>query len=103
MKIFYANNKISDFVDRLDNDSFRILTKTFYMLRIRGHDLRMPHSKSIGNGLFELRPNSKPPIRAIFGFHDGNALIVHVFFKKTMRIPKHEIDYAVVLWKSIVA
>jgi phage-related protein len=103
MKIFYLNNRISNFIDQLDSDSIRVLTKGFDMLRARGQDLRMPHSKSIGNGLFELRLWSNPPIRAIFGFRNDNVLVVHIFFKKTMRIPKHEIDYAVGLWKSIVA
>ena len=73
------------------------------LLAERGHELRMPHSKMIRNGLFELRVPSKPPIRAIFGFHEDTIFIVHIIFKKTMRIPRREVDYAVNLWKSIVA
>lgn len=103
MKIFYLNNRISNFIDQLDSDSIRVLTKGFDMLRARGQDLRMPHSKSIGNGLFELRLWSNPQIRVIFGFHENKAVIVHIFFKKTMQIPRHEMKYAVRMWKSIVA
>lgn len=73
------------------------------MLQERGHKLRMPHSKSIGYGLFELRVMSNPQIRVIFGFHENKAVIVHIFFKKTMQIPRHEMKYAVRMWKSIVA
>ena len=103
MKIFYFNNRISDFIHQLPNDSFQKFMRSLDLLALRGHELRMPHSKSVENGLFELRVPSKPPIRAIFGFHEDRALIIHIFFKKTMRIPRNEIDYAVRLWKSTVA
>jgi phage-related protein len=103
MKVLYFNNRISDFIHQLPNDPFHKFMRSLDLLAVRGYELRMPHSKSIGNELFELRVPSRPPIRAIFGFHEDRALIIHIFFKKTMRIPRSEIDYAVRLWKSIVA
>jgi phage-related protein len=103
MKVFYSHNKIADFIYRLPNDSFQTFMRSLDQLIERGHELRMPHSKSMGNGLFELRVPSKPPIRAVFGFREDKVLIVHIFFKKTIRIPRSDMDYAVHLWKSTVA
>ena len=49
-----------------------------------GPDLRLPHSRAFGDGLFELRPKSKSGIgRAFYCFMLGKRIIVlHAFIKK---------------------
>jgi phage-related protein len=103
MKVVYFHNRIKDFIDRLDRPSFKHFFGALHKLETTGHNLRMPDSKSLGNGSFELRIPSDPQIRAIFGFNEDKAVIVHIFFKKTMAIPKHELDYAYGVWKSLIA
>jgi phage-related protein len=61
-----------------------------------GLDLRMPHSRSIGGGLFELRPRGKEGIGRIFYcLKVGRKIIMlHSFIKKTIKTPKRELDIA---------
>jgi phage-related protein len=56
----------------------------------------MPHTKPIENGLFELRVKSKEGIaRAFFCTKVGKRIIMlHVFIKKTQKIPKKELVIA---------
>lgn len=61
-----------------------------------GLDLRMPHSRSIGGGLFELRPRGREGIARIFYCMKAGRriIILHSFFKKTEKTPKRELEIA---------
>ena len=61
-----------------------------------GANLGMPHTKPIENGLFELRVKSKEGIaRVFFCTKVGKRIIMlHVFIKKTQKIPKKELVIA---------
>ncbi len=61
-----------------------------------GHDLRMPHSKAMGNGLFEIRPKGRDGIgRAFYCFVKGKRIIIlHAFIKKSQATPKKELIIA---------
>ena len=61
-----------------------------------GPDLRMPHSKAMGDGLFELRPRGREGIgRAMYCFVVGErVVIVHAFVKKTQATPERELRIA---------
>ncbi|MCP4039506.1 MAG: type II toxin-antitoxin system RelE/ParE family toxin [bacterium] len=50
-----------------------------------GPSLRMPHSRAMGRGLFELRPRGREGIgRALYCFVTGRRVVVlHAFVKKT--------------------
>jgi phage-related protein len=50
-----------------------------------GPDLRMPHSRAMGGGLFELRPRGREGIgRALYCYITGRRIVVlHAFIKKT--------------------
>jgi phage-related protein len=54
-----------------------------------GPDLRMPRSRALGNGLFELRPRGREGIgRVMYGYIDGERVVVlHAFIKKTRATP----------------
>ena len=94
MEIIYSHSKITDFIENLNADiAFRVYN-TIDMLEIEGNNLRMPHSKALGKGLFELRVIGSTHIRIIYVYHNGQALLLNIFFKKTWLIPKKEIEYA---------
>ena len=59
-----------------------------------GPNLRMPHSKAIGRGLFELRARGKEGIgRAFYCYmRDKRIVILHTFIKKTQTTPHRELD-----------
>jgi phage-related protein len=61
-----------------------------------GLELRMPHSREMGRGLFELRPRGREGIaRVIYCTEVGRKIIIlHSFIKKTNETPKLEMDIA---------
>jgi len=66
------------------------------LLQEHGPDLRLPHSRSLGHGLFELRPRGRSGIgRAFYCYLSGKRIvIVHAFTKKTQRTPDRELALA---------
>jgi len=61
-----------------------------------GPNLRMPHSRAIGGGLFELRPRGREGIgRAFYYFVVGQRVVIlHAFVKKTQETPEQELRIA---------
>jgi phage-related protein len=61
-----------------------------------GPDVRMPHSRAMGGGLFELRPKGREGIgRALYCFVIGQrVMVVHAFIKKTSATPQRDLDIA---------
>jgi len=61
-----------------------------------GLDLRMPHSRAMGDGLFELRPRGREGIaRVFYCMKVGRKIIMlHSFIKKSNETPKREMDIA---------
>lgn len=61
-----------------------------------GPNLRLPHSRAFGDGLFELRPKGRAGIgRAFYCFLMGKRVIVlHAFIKKTPQTPDRELKLA---------
>ena len=59
-------------------------------------NLRLPHSRALGDGLFELRPRGSVGIgRAFYCFLIGKrVVIVHAFIKKTQQTPDKELKLA---------
>jgi phage-related protein len=66
------------------------------MLEEFGLDLRMPHSRAMGGGLFELRPKGREGIARVFYCTQvGKRIIVlRSFIKKTNEIPKRKLEIA---------
>ena len=61
-----------------------------------GPNLKMPHSKAMGKGIFELRPKGREGIgRAFYCFLVGRRIIIlHAFLKKTQTTPQPELAIA---------
>jgi phage-related protein len=61
-----------------------------------GPTLKLPHSRSMGEGLFELRPHGKEGIgRAMYCFLAGRRVtVVHAFIKKTQETPPKDLKLA---------
>lgn len=86
---------------RLEINSFTVGLRASYthlteLLEEFGLDLRMPHSRAMAGGLFELRPTGKEGIARIFYCTQlGKRIIVlHSFIKKTKETPKRELEIA---------
>ncbi len=61
-----------------------------------GPNLRLPHSRAMGNGLFELRPRGRSGTgRAFYCFLIGRRVVVlHAFIKKSQQTPDKELRIA---------
>ncbi len=85
-----------EFVDSQDEKMGAKIT--FYMdyLKERGPLVRMPYSRAMGKGLFELRIISGNNIaRILYFFCKGNKIILtNGFIKKTQKTPASELELA---------
>jgi phage-related protein len=61
-----------------------------------GSSLRLPHSRTLGHGLFELRPRGRAGVgRAFYCFMVGKWItVLHTFIEKTQQIPDRELKLA---------
>ena len=61
-----------------------------------GPNLRLPHSRTFGEDLFELRPRGRSGIgRAFYCFLTGwRAVVLHAFVKKSQQTPDWELKLA---------
>lgn len=91
-----GNAPVEEFLDSLN---VKMRSKAIYSLSIleeQGNRLREPFSKSLGDGLFELRIKFASDITRIFYFFvvDNKIVLTNGFVKKTVKTPKSELDLA---------
>ncbi len=94
MEIIYSHSKITDFIESMDVSLVSDVQTVIDRLEALGHELKMPYSKSLGKGLFELRITGSIQIRIIYAFHSNHAVLLNIFTKKTWAIPRKELEYA---------
>jgi len=70
-----------------------------------GPNLGMPHTRALGNGLFEIRAKAEEGIgRAFFCIMVGRKLVIlPSFIKKTDKTPKRELDIALTRQKEVIS
>lgn len=97
---FYSteNNKcpVLEFLETLDDKMKAKIFRAIDLLEKNGHELREPSSKSLGDGIFELRVKQSSNIsRILYFFYVGNkAVLTNGFIKKTQKTPLSEIKLA---------
>lgn len=66
------------------------------LLMEHGPNLRLPHSRAFGDGLFELRPKGRSGIgRAFYCFLlNRRVVVLHAFVKKSQQTPNRELKLA---------
>ena len=84
---------VEDFLDLLDNKTASKMLGLMELLEEKGDGLRMPYSKHLGNGIFELRCKlGTNNTRALYFFYYGGKIVItNGFVKKTQRTPPSEI------------
>jgi phage-related protein len=83
---------VEEFLVLLSEDDRGAVKAKLSYLQERGNQLREPHSKSFGEGLFELRAKA---YRLFFCFRPGNRIVLlHAFTKKSQSTPRRELELA---------
>lgn len=87
-----VRKEISDWPVSIYADFLRLIS----LMEEHGADLRLPHSRAIGEGLFELRCKGKEGVgRAFYCTMIGRRIIIlHSFIKKTQQTPDAELKTA---------
>jgi phage-related protein len=94
--IDYYSEEVRCEIDALPVSIRASYTRLTELLEEFGLDLRMPHSRAMGDGLFELRPRAQEGIaRVFYCMKVGRKIVVlHSFIKKTSETPKRELGIA---------
>ncbi len=86
---------IEKFIDSLQVATRAKLTRQLALLEEYGASLGMPHTRAMGNGLFELRGRGKTEVRTLYVFAKGKQIyILHGFIKKQQATPQRELAIA---------
>ena len=84
-RIEYYNSRVLSAIERWPVGVLADYARLVELLGEFGPELRMPHSRSMGGGLFELRARGREGSgRAFFCFASGDRVVVlHACMKKT--------------------
>ena len=94
--IEYFHSRVKAEVERWPDELLADYTRIVELLMEFGPNLRMPHSRALGGGLFELRPRGREGIgRVFYCFIIGQRVVIlHAFLKKTQDTPEQELRIA---------
>ena len=94
--ITYYSPKVRAEIDALPAGIRANLLRLYDLLTIYGANLRLPHSRALGDGLFELRPRGKEGTGRVFYCTQvgWQVVMLHSFIKKTRETPEHELAIA---------
>lgn len=94
--IEYFNQRVLDEIESWPVGVLADYTRLAEMLMEFGPGLRMPHSRTMGSGLFELRPRGPEGIgRAMYCYMSGQKIVVlHAFVKKTQATSRRDLEIA---------
>lgn len=93
---------VADFITNLDTKTYAKTMRQIDLLESYGTNLGMPHSKSLGDGLLELRVRGKREVRIFYAYVvDKRIILLHGFIKKTQSTPIKELDIAIRRKKEI--
>jgi phage-related protein len=87
---------VKDFLDALSVHAKAKVYAALDMLATEGNQLRLPKSRALGSGLFEMRiRHHEGPFRIVYCFRPGGKIVLlHGFVKRSEQIPAQELDLA---------
>jgi len=91
--IVYFHSRVKAEIESWPDGILADYARIVELLMEFGPNLRMPHSRAIGGGLFELRLRGREGIgRAFYCFVIGQRVVIlHAFIKKTPDTPEREL------------
>ena len=102
--IEYFHPKVLTEIEAWPADILADYARIAELLIEHGPNLGLPHSRTLGDALFELRPRGKSGIgRAFYCFLIGRrALVLHAFIKKSQQTPDRELKLARKRLKEVI-
>lgn len=91
MFIVQTDKRVEKILHNFSKKERARIDKIVELFSDHGFRLNEVYLKKLNNQIWELRPGN---IRLLFGVVDREAIIVHVFLKKTMKTPRREIELA---------
>lgn len=70
-----SKNDVEKWFNKLTKDQQKSVSKLLVMLELVGNELKLPHSRSLGKGLFELRER-RHEYRVYYMFHEGRIIVL---------------------------
>ncbi len=94
--IVYFNQRVQNDVMAMPAGVLADYLRLCDAMTLFGADLRMPHSKALGDGLFELRPKGREGIGRVFycAQQVRTIVVLHSFVKKTQDTHDREMRVA---------
>ena len=94
--IEYFHEKVKAQIENWPGGILADYARLVELLMEFGPNLRMPHSRAMGGGLFELRARGREGIgRTFYCFVIGQRVVIlHAFVKKTQETPEHDLKIA---------
>jgi phage-related protein len=90
-----AHEKVGDELSGFSTDMRGRMFKLIEQLQLEGATMRLPHSRVISSGLFELRVGGKDVARCLYAFAVGKKIyLLHAFVQKTQQTPATAISTA---------
>ena len=95
-QIVYFNDRVQKDVLSMPSGVLADYLRLTEAMALYGADLRMPHSRALGAGLFELRPKGPEGIgRVFYCTRVGRVIVIlHSFIKKTQETPDADMRMA---------
>ncbi len=95
-EVGYFNERVLAEIESWPTDVLADYARLIELLAEHGPNLRLPHSRAFGDGLFEIRPRGREGIgRAFYCFMIGKRItVLHAFIKKTQQTPDRELRLA---------
>ncbi len=87
----HIHPEVETFIKWLDRHTIAKVLRTIDLLERFGNKLGLPHSKSFGQGLFELRVRGQQEVRVFYAFHKSVAVLLTGFVKKSQQTPGREL------------
>lgn len=99
VRLFEKNNgdsPVEEFLDSLDNKMAAKVYGMIGLLEEYGNELRLPYSRHLEDGIFELRAKVSSNItRVLYFFYVGQTIVLtNGFVKKTQKTPRVVIEQA---------
>lgn len=95
MQVEFFTDKIQKEIDKLDIKIQVHIDELIILLQDYGQELRMPYSKPLGRGIFELRVIGITHIRLLYCFYKNKAVILNIIVKKQNKLSGKDILLAI--------